>query len=133
MKVGDHILVYGTLKHGFGAFNSFMRDRCEFVGEDRVNGKMYHLGGFPGFKAVAEAGARFHPDEPAITGEVYVVTDHDLPDMLDSYEGYPSYYGRSQYVTENGLKVWVYEYKPQVYDNCFIPDGVWEGHAHVSA
>lgn len=132
MKIGDLIFVYGTLKHGFGA-NSFMQGRSTYVGEDRVNGKMYSMGGFPGFKAVAEAGARFHPDEPTVTGEVYVVADEQLPTMLDNYEGYPTHYGRSQYQTENGHTVWVYDYKPDVYDRLFIPSGVWEGHSYASA
>ena len=134
MKVGDLILVYGTLKAGHGA-NSVMQGRSEYVGEDRINGKMYSLGGFPGFKAVAEAGARFHPEEPAVTGEVYRITDEILPDMLDNYEGYPNYYGRSQYRTEEGRTVWVYEYNPDVHESLLIEDGVWEGghHHYVSA
>jgi gamma-glutamylcyclotransferase (GGCT)/AIG2-like uncharacterized protein YtfP len=132
VNVGELIFVYGTLKHGFGA-NSVMQGRTEFVGEDRINGKIYGLGGFPGFKPVAKAGAHFHPDEPTVTGEVYVITDDKLPTMLDNYEGYPTHYGRSQYRTEDGNLVWVYEYKSDVYDNLYIPTGVWEGHNYVSA
>jgi gamma-glutamylcyclotransferase (GGCT)/AIG2-like uncharacterized protein YtfP len=132
VKVGDNILVYGTLKHGFGA-NSVMQGRSEFVGEDRVNGKIYGLGGFPGFIAEAKAGAPFHPDEPAVTGEVYLITDENLPEMLDNYEGYPRLYGRSQYRTEEGRTVWVYEYNSPIEEYLLIPSGVWEGHTYVAA
>jgi gamma-glutamylcyclotransferase (GGCT)/AIG2-like uncharacterized protein YtfP len=130
MKVGDNILVYGTLKAGCGA-NSFMQGRSEFVGDDRINGELYDLGAYPGFKMVGKSEVPgepvpFHHDGPFVSGEVYRITDEQLPKMLDNYEGYPHLYDRRRMKTESGETVWVYTYANGNYiDYPRIESGSW--------
>lgn len=115
MKVHDKIFVYGTLKQGFHA-NHFLAGRAEFIDEDRIEGSLYNLGAFPGFKTEGSN---------MVKGEVYEITSVDLPEMLDSYEGYPSLYDRVKIRTEKGYMVWVYVINQQMIGCEPIVEGVW--------
>lgn len=115
MHVHEKIFVYGTLKTGHGA-NSFLQNRAEFVDEDRIEGSLYNLGAFPGLKTEGSG---------MVSGEVWEITDPNLPEMLDSYENYPVLYDRVKVRTEKGYTVWVYVLNGAVTNRELINEGVW--------
>ncbi len=110
MKQGDMLFVYGTLRKGERASLELNRS-VMFLRESKINGEMYHLGGFPG---VTFEPALFDETKPTVVGEVYMIRDASIIPVLDAYEGYPSLYGRTQTVTECGRKVWVYFYRGNI-------------------
>jgi len=122
MKPGDNIFVYGTLKEGHGA-NSLLQGRANYVGETRISGKMYSLGGFPGIK---EANPEFLSEGPTVRGELYRIEDERLPEMLDGYEGYPRLYDRTVVRCENGEEAWTYTYNGEPREEALVPTGCWE-------
>lgn len=128
MKVGENIFVYGTLKQGHGA-NSMLQNRSEFVGDTRISGKLYGLGGFPGLKTIVDERddgiIPFVSEGPCVTGELYRITDEDLPFILDRYEGYPSLYSRRRVEAEDGNVTWVYEYNGDPRPDAIVPSGNW--------
>ena len=113
MNVHDKIFVYGTLKTGHGA-NSILQGRAEFVDEDRIEGGLFDMGAFPGYRPEAKS---------TVVGEVWEITDEHLPVMLDNYEGYPSLYTRERVRTEKGYNVWVYVINSP--SETLIEEGVW--------
>jgi gamma-glutamylcyclotransferase (GGCT)/AIG2-like uncharacterized protein YtfP len=115
MHVHDKIFVYGTLKSSHHA-NHFLRNRSEFICEDRIEGSLYNLGAFPGYKTEGSG---------MVSGEVYEITDESLPACLDSYESYPSLYDRIKVRTEKGYSVWVYVLNQPMTNNMLIEEGVW--------
>lgn len=123
MKKGDKVFVYGTLRQGFGAYSMFMANGTEFVGSDRISGTMYTLGGFPGVR-LGDA-TSFDTEGPKVLGEVYTVTDDNVPDRLDRYEGYPYLYDRKQVQTENGELAWVYEINRDQPADRIVHSGDW--------
>lgn len=116
MKVGDKLFVYGTLRPGHGA-NNFLNGRASHVGEDRIHGRMYNMGWFPG--------VRLDEQESIIIGDVYEIEDEGLPAVLDTYEGYPNLYGRKLVKTEGGEDVWVYEINVVSASRPVIESGDW--------
>ena len=129
MKTGDNILVYGTLKQGHGAYKGFMEGRTEFIRNDRISAKMYDLGAFPAIKIVAETKdpvVPFVSEGPTIRGEVYRITDDELPGRLDGYEGYPDYYDRREFETESGEKVWAYVFRKDPDERLLVASGNWD-------
>lgn len=123
MKKGDLLLVYGTLRCGEGADLS-KRKGATYIGQDRVNGRLYAVGWFPGLKAEAQ---KFTDSEPAVVGDVFRIEDAALVRSLDSYEGYPTFYDRIQTQTSSGETVWVYTYNPSVHEDSRIHGGDWLG------
>ena len=122
MKVGDLIFVYGSLRQGESADLS-LSSGCEFVGEDSVNGLLFDISWFPGVVLTKNSG--FDPKLPEVYGEVYRIKDAKMTRQLDSYEGYPNLYGRSQVETSRSRFVWVYTYNGIVGDNQRIMSGDW--------
>lgn len=82
------------------------------MGEDIINGLMYHLGGFPG--VVIDNIEPFNETEPLIYGDVFMLRDDTIVQQLDAYEGYPSLYNRVEVPTAGGRTVWVYTYNYDV-------------------
>lgn len=121
MKSGDKIFVYGTLRPGHGA-NYMMERGAKHVEKTRISGTMYNMGWFPGVRV--EGDGEFISEGPTVTGDLYEITDDNLSSVLDSYEGYPTLYGRKQVTTESGEKTWVYEIN-DARDRPLIPTGVW--------
>lgn len=119
------IFVYGTLRKG-GKGRSF---EGEFLGTDRITGKLYDLGWYPG---VREVRGIFDPAGPAIVGEIYEISEETFR-SLDEYEGCGSdptfpdtgLYYRKQVVTENNVPVWVYIYSQDIPNDCRIVSGDW--------
>jgi gamma-glutamylcyclotransferase (GGCT)/AIG2-like uncharacterized protein YtfP len=111
MKQGDILFVYGTLRRGEKM--SLENNRAVlFLSEGKINGEMYHLGGYPG--VLLEPGI-FDPAKPVVFGDLFMIRDQSITPVLDAYEGVPhGLYGRTQTLTECGRLVWTYFYKPSV-------------------
>lgn len=121
MKQGDFLFVYGTLRRGERM--SLEENRMVlFRNETRINGLMYHLGGFPG---VTFDPAPFDPGLPTVDGDLFFIRDTSITPILDAYEGYPTLYGRTCTITECNRKAWVYFYKGDVSMREPLKSGDW--------
>jgi gamma-glutamylcyclotransferase (GGCT)/AIG2-like uncharacterized protein YtfP len=134
MLKGELLLVYGTLRSGerMDLQKQSHNFDVSFVSKDRINGKMYSLGGFPGVKDVRIGRALpFDPKLPTVTGEVFKIRGQSIVAILDAYEGYNAdnpefgHYNRHQVMTERGRYVWVYTFNPAVFPEQLIESGDW--------
>lgn len=131
MKKDDSIFVYGTLRRGERAdlTKQFYAYGVDLLGPDRINGKLYHLGSFPGVKLSALGD--FDPAVPVVVGEAFRIHDASIVAILDAYEGYQSenpttgLYDRCQIQTERGRTVWVYTFNGMVIPEQQIESGDW--------
>lgn len=130
MLKGDFIFVYGTLRGGERMDIRRQKHNFEvsFVSRDKINGKMYHIGTFPGVKDV---NSRFDPNDPTVVGEVFKIRGQSIVAILDAYEAYnadnPSMglYDRCQVHSERGRLVWVYTFNGIVLPEQLIESGDW--------
>lgn len=130
MLINDLIFVYGTLRQGerMDLLKQKGSFAVSFVSRDKINGKMYHLGSFPG---VREVNSRFDRNDPTVAGEVYKIRGMSIVALLDAYEGYrpddPSrgLYDRCQVKSERGRMVWVYTFNGMVLPEQLIESGDW--------
>lgn len=125
MKKGELVFVYGTLRRGERA--DLARQQAQFgvsfIGTDAINGKMYHLGAYPGVKT--EAVDVFERTKPSVIGEVFRIRHESIIILMDTYEGYPELYERLQTRTAEGRLVWVYTYNHPVTPDQLIESGDW--------
>lgn len=132
MNKGDFLFVYGTLRRGQRA--SLQREAhkfdVKFCGEDRINGRMYHLGAYPGVKRIGHT-VDFQDNQPLISGEIFFIKHPSVVALMDAYEGYNSddprlgLFNRVQVEAESGKMVWVYLYNPPVTSDQLITSGDW--------
>jgi gamma-glutamylcyclotransferase (GGCT)/AIG2-like uncharacterized protein YtfP len=130
MQKGDIIFVYGTLRRGERADLAKQAHNFDttFIGDDKINGKMYHLGAFPGVKA---SSGDFSPNAPIVVGELFRIMAPSIITLLDHYEGYDAdnpergLYNRLQTQSEAGRTVWVYTYNGPVSCEQLITSGDW--------
>jgi len=130
MLKGDFIFVYGTLRRGERMDLTKQKRNWEidFISRDRINGKMYLLGTFPGVKDV---NSRFDRNDPLVTGEVFRIRGSSIVALLDAYESYDpdnptqGLYDRCQVRSERGRLVWVYTYNGMVHPEWLIESGDW--------
>lgn len=123
MKAGDLIFVYGTLRKGASNDLSKKPD-AEHVGWDLISGKLFNVSWFPGVKNVPDKYAGKEGPN-TIQGDVFRLKSESIIRALDSYEGYPSLYGRKQTTTATGETVWVYTYNMSVDGKQEITSGDW--------
>lgn len=128
MKKNDKLFVYGTLRKGASAdlqrFASNGDDySSRYLGTDRINGRLYDLGSFPGVHLLKSP--VFNSDLPVVVGDVFELLDEVLIERLDAYEGYPRLYDRRQVLSATGEHVWVYVYNHPMDDRPSIPSGDW--------
>jgi gamma-glutamylcyclotransferase (GGCT)/AIG2-like uncharacterized protein YtfP len=127
---GDFLFVYGTLRLGERMDLTRQKHAFDitFVGKDKINGKLYTVGTFPGVKEVF---SRYDPNGPKVIGDVFRIHSPSVAAICDAYEGYnvdnPSqgHYDRCQVHTERGLLAWVYTYNPFVRAEQLIESGDW--------
>lgn len=130
----NRILVYGTLRVGQGAYFSFgLNKYTTHLGQVRIPGSMYHLGGFPG--VVLDG------NEEGVVCDVLEITDKsavpDVLDRLDAYEGYRenspdnSLYLRDYYNTEEFGRAYVYVINRNVDGYSRIAGGDWVERAEA--
>ena len=132
MKKGDFVFVYGTLRKGERAheiMTKMLEGAVTFVAEDIINGRLYHIGAYPGIKTEP---CSYDKRGPKVYGEVYLIRGPSVTPILDGYEGYiedfpeKGLYNRIQTETRKGREVWVYTYNPPVRDEQFIETGDWK-------
>ncbi len=93
-----HLFVYGTL----GPATLEHAAHGGFV-PDRLRGSLYHLGPYPGLVGLDD------PTAPWVEGHVRPVTESELLNVLDPYEGvHEALFLRVAAYTERGQFVWVY-------------------------
>lgn len=121
------VAVYGTLRYGAAA-NGLMKG-CKYLGKDKVSGRLYSLGAYPGLlPPIGE-----ESPEQEVSVDVYAVPDENVLTSLDRYEGYykddpdHSLYNREKTVTlEGGMEVEVYIYNSdRVKEHSRIKTGDW--------
>jgi gamma-glutamylcyclotransferase (GGCT)/AIG2-like uncharacterized protein YtfP len=94
--MSSYLFVYGTLRRTGEQLG-------KPVGPDRIRGRLYDLGGAPGYYPA--------PDQPEawVVGELIEVEDHTFG-FLDHYEGVDrGLYSREKVTTENGYQACVYQ------------------------
>ena len=117
-----HIFVYGTLRRGERAYETFnLANTTNFVRTTAIKGTMFSLGGFPG--VVCEG-------EGTVVGDLLEL--HDATAMavlraLDGYEGVPHLYTRETVKTACGVDTAVYVYagRHRYRQEDVIPNGDW--------
>jgi gamma-glutamylcyclotransferase (GGCT)/AIG2-like uncharacterized protein YtfP len=130
VQKGDCLFVYGTLRRGERADLQKQAHNfgVSFMGIDVINGKMYHLGAYPGVKNLV---VEFDSNLPIVYGEVFRIHEPSIVALMDAYEGYDAdeptrgLYNRSQVFTEKERPVWVYSYNPPVTEDQRIDTGDW--------
>lgn len=135
MKKGDLLFVYGTLRKGERADLSKSQGHFNtcYVGNDSINGLLYHLGAYPGLKLLSEESEEdFNPAFPSVLGEVFIIQDSSAAAILDAYEGYDAndpkcgLYDRTKILTKAGRLVWVYVYNHYISEDQLIETGDWK-------
>jgi gamma-glutamylcyclotransferase (GGCT)/AIG2-like uncharacterized protein YtfP len=123
----QHLLVYGTLRVGQGAYRGFhLADTTDHVATVQIPGKMYHFGGFPGIRL---------DEQGVIIGDLLKMHDPEtLMPQMDRYEGVPSLYTReivdvivpSEVGEEPAqVKAFVYQYNGNPNNKLVIESGDW--------
>lgn len=118
------LFAYGTLGPADDA--SAARDGWR---ADAVRGRMYDLGPYPGLVDLDEPGAGW------VEGHVRPVTERELRERLDPYEGVDQgLYRRARTVTREGRAAWVYVYLPPLPQYAYEkgPLTRWSGTRGVS-
>jgi len=120
----EHVLVYGTLRPGHGAYQAFdLAHQSEHLQTVRVEGTMYDLGSFPGVKLDG------NPD--GFVCDLLKITNPDVLRRLDAYEGYrPDFPNNSLYLRQT-VEVadigaaYIYEYNDSVGARPRVSSGDW--------
>lgn len=119
-----YFFVYGLLMRGGTGFRALgLERRVRQLGPDKVSGRLYHLGDYPGL-IIGRHGL--------VHGEVFSVQDPGLIDEFDAYELYdPENPTGSEYcrievdLLTSGRRVWAYEYNRPVRNKPIIATGNW--------
>lgn len=121
----NKVLVYGTLRVGEGAYNGFGLDRkAKHLGTVRIEGSMYHLGGYPGVK--------LDGNPNGFVADLLELTDDGVLEQLDGYEGYrPNSPNSSLYIRQtvdlsDGTRAYIYEYNQHVGGRPRMESGDWK-------
>lgn len=109
------VFCYGTLKLNQSNHERLDMHKADYLGQDKINGRIYSLGNFPGLKD--------HPNGK-VYGELYEVDDEQLA-RLDRLENHPHMYERKKVTTESGIECWTYFYNGDVSNRHFIRSGIW--------
>lgn len=121
------VVVYGSLKRGFGNHRLLDAPSTRFLGRDVITGPyvMVSLGGFPGVVEVEDKTV-----SNDILGEVYEV-DVDTLHSLDLLEGHPEFYTRRKVRgTHVDGKLWLYFLPTSYLDNPRVESGCWRPEAN---
>lgn len=116
--------VYGTLRQGNG--NHRLLENAQLIGSGFLeeSATMYSNGGFPILSFDPEV-PRFGP----IRVELYEVSDQRTMDRLDSLEGYPQWYNRTEreFKLDDGrtMTAWIY-HQDKAFELPIIESGDWQ-------
>ncbi len=90
---------------------------------DAVRGRLYDLGPYPGLVDLED------PGSPWVEGYVRMVSDAELINRLDPYEGVDEgLYRRDMTITRAGRLAWVYTYARPLPATARGPIGRWRGN-----
>ncbi len=126
-RVGDWIVLYGSLMRRFGAMDELgIGDGLRFVGPCVVTGELFDLGDYPGMR---------HGDGRVIA-ELYALLDVDVIEDLDDFEGYKisqpreSLYlrERATLIEPSDIEAWIYVYNHVPDASARIVSGDWRAH-----
>jgi len=98
-----HLFVYGTLRRGCdNQFAQLLSERGQFIGADRVPGRLYDCGPYPGARPTNQ------PNQ-WICGEIFYLEEPDaVLAILDDYEG--ADFERAMVMTDDAVDCWIYWY-----------------------
>ena len=121
------LFVYGLLRPTQTGFQSLgLAGKVEVLGKDRVQGRLYHLGDYPGM-ILGKTGV--------VHGEVFAIEDDATMAHIDAYELYePDRLRVSEYrrveamLLDRGETAWVYEYNRPIKGQPVIASGNWWTH-----
>lgn len=124
--MNDPILffVYGLLMTGGTGYRALgLETRVRRLGRERIAGRLYHLGDYPGLVTGRHG---------LVHGELFAIGDPRLVEELDAYELYdPDNPARSEYrrvevdLLVSGRRAWTYEYNRSVKGKPVIATGNW--------
>jgi gamma-glutamylcyclotransferase (GGCT)/AIG2-like uncharacterized protein YtfP len=109
------LFVYGTLRKNANRLaKRLVIDNAEYLGEGKINAKLYRVSWYPAAVACKE-----HDETTFVIGDVFRLNNpHESLKMLDDYEDVPVLYERTLVTVQmnNGmcLDAWVYLYKQSV-------------------
>jgi gamma-glutamylcyclotransferase (GGCT)/AIG2-like uncharacterized protein YtfP len=90
---------------------------------DAVRGRLYDLGPYPALVDLDDPGASW------VEGCVRPITDHELINRLDPYEGVvEGLYRRDVTITRAGRPAWIYTYAPPLPAAARGPIEYWRGN-----
>jgi gamma-glutamylcyclotransferase (GGCT)/AIG2-like uncharacterized protein YtfP len=118
------VFVYGLLMSGGTGFRALgLEARVRRLGPERITGRLYHLGHYPGLLTGRQG---------LVHGELLAFDDARLIDELDAYELYdPENPARSEYLRIevdlliSGKRAWAYEYNRSLKNKPVIATGNW--------
>lgn len=123
-----YVFVYGTLRTGQRNWAWALKDKAKFLGSAVTKGRLYHLGGYPGFRFSQDM------DEFDVYGEVFEIDDTTLA-ALDRLENTAhGFYNREQVLVtylndkvedDAPTKVYIYVYGIQPNESNLIRSGYW--------
>lgn len=124
---GDSLFVYGTLRKGQRADLNANANKfsVQFLGEDSINGHIFHLGGYPGLKLIGPDPLIFDVALPIVKGEAFYIQNASAGALLDAYECYPYLYNRTIVQSQKGRILWVYTYNGLMSSDQLIETGDW--------
>ena len=120
------LFVYGLLmRERAGSRSLGLATRVRCLGPERVSGRLYHLGDYPGL-VTAQRGL--------VHGQLVAFRDHSLFEKLDAYELFdPDDTEGSEYrrvevdLLGSGRRAWAYEYNRPVRNRPIVRSGRWTG------
>jgi gamma-glutamylcyclotransferase (GGCT)/AIG2-like uncharacterized protein YtfP len=117
------VFVYGLLRPGCAGFAELkLGERAIRIAPDRIAGRLYDLGDYPGVVLGGES---------IVVGELLLPRDSGVLADLDGYEQYDpvdpgsSEYLRTRVTTLGGREAWVYAYRQEIGDRPVIAGGDW--------
>lgn len=128
------LFVYGSLRRGArGAEALMLSNGADWIGPGSVTGHLYRIDWYPGLVLDRNAGEE-------VAGDLYVVNDPALLDILDTYEGcgpgdpLPHEYRRARIMvdTDQGeQEAWAYLWNKSVSGLPLIPGGDFLAHQEL--
>jgi len=112
------VAVYGTLRKGFG--NHRLLEHCNKIKTGITDEKftMYSFGGFP---AISPTNVK----DTNITVELYEVVDERTSRNLDSLEGYPEWYDKTEVTVDNTKAMIYFMPKDKIGNKKIVENGDW--------